>query len=65
MNDKAEIENEGIVDLLSKYVPKLKINTKDKIRFTYKDKELDGSIAKYMDLCLELLLNMNDMLIKP
>ncbi len=65
MHDKADINNEGIVDLLSRYMPKLKINTKDKISFIYKDKVLDGSIVKYMDICLELLLNMNVMLIKP
>ena len=65
MSDTARIEVDDIEKILKMYEPDLSINTKDNPKFTYKEKNTGINCEKYMDKALELVINMNEILLKP
>ena len=47
------------------YKPDLSINTKNRTELVYKEKNTGLSCEKYMDKALEIVINMNEILLKP
>jgi len=65
MSDTARIEVDDIQRILEIYKPDLSINTKNRTELVYKEKNAGLSCEKYMDKALEIVINMNEILLKP
>ena len=65
MSDTARIEVDDIQRILEMYKPDLSINTKNRTELVYKEKNTGLSCEKYMDKALEIVINMNEILLKP